>query len=396
MAERLFHRAAVPFEAARRIAVLPSEHRARRLHGHSFCSRVLAELPPGWGGFDGAETDTLSAALGRAVAPLDYADLNAHLPVPTDDNLARWLLQRLRAELGSPAAIAQLGIQSTTDQGTELLIARTAEGPSPRMHHWRRYRFEAAHRLINVPPDHPCGRMHGHGFEVLLHTEPGLSAQPDTRASEDQRPVDTALALAGEQLDAHWAPLHEQLDHRCLNDLTGLENPTSERLAHWLWARLKPRVPALTQVSVYETATAGCHYDGVAYRIWKEMRFESALRLTQAPSGDVRRRMHGHSYLLRLHLTAPLDEVLGWTVDYGDVKRLFQPVYAQLDHQELNGLEQARSPSAANLAAWIRGRVADVLPQVDRIELNERPDRGVLLCWNSEEPSDVPPLPSSR
>ena len=77
-------------------------------------------------------------------------------------------------------------------------------------------------------------------------------------------------------------------------------------------------------VSVYETATAGCHYDGNTYRIWKEQSFESALRLKRAPEGHVLQRLHGHSYLVRLHLTAPLDKVMGWTVDYGDVKENLQ------------------------------------------------------------------------
>ena len=127
-------------------------------------------------------------------------------------------------------------------------------------------------------------------------------------------------------------PLQADLHHACLNDIPGLANPTSELLAAWLWQRLKAALPALSWITVYETATAGCHYDGRHYRIWKEQRFESALRLARAPEGDPRRRLHGHSYLLRLHLSAPLDQVLGWTVDYGDVKALFKPVYERLDH----------------------------------------------------------------
>ncbi|WP_338073096.1 6-carboxytetrahydropterin synthase [Halochromatium salexigens] len=111
------------------------------------------------------------------------------------------------------------------------------------------------------------------------------------------------------------------------------------------------------------------------------MRFEGALRLGRAPVGDPRRRLHGHSYLLRLHLTAPLDAVLGWTIDYGDVKALFKPVYARLDHHELNGLMGLSDPSTARLACWIRKAIAEALPQADRLELTERPGCGVLLCW---------------
>ncbi len=389
MTERLFHKAAARFEAARRVPVLPPGHRGRRLHGHGFKARLLAELPPGWGGFDGAETTALGEALRGAVEGLDYRDLNEQLAVPSDENLAAWVQRRLALDLGVPG-IAQVGVQSTREQGVELHPMASAADPETRSavsaevcraQVWRRFRFEAAHRLVNVPSDHPCGRMHGHGFEVILHAEQSLSLPP-----EGLTDVRSGMGINYDQLSAIWAPLHAELDHGCLNDLPGLENPTSERLAAWVWQRLKPSLPDLSLVSVYETSTAGCHYDGCAYRIWKEVRFEGALRLQKAPAPDARRRLHGHSYLLRLHLTAPLDEVLGWTIDYGDVKALFKPVYAQLDHHELNGLPQLADPSTAGLARWIRTALAETLPQADRLELTERPGCGVLLCWGASVP----------
>ena len=144
-----------------------------------------------------------------------------------------------------------------------------------------------------------------------------------------------------DHLEAIWAPVQAELHHACLNDIPGLENPTSELLARWVWERIKPALPALSWVTVYETAPPAATTTVAHYRIWKEQRFESALQLLRAPEGDPRRRLHGHSYLLRLHLTAPLDEVLGWTVDYGDVKALFKPIYAQLDHHRLNELPAA-------------------------------------------------------
>jgi 6-pyruvoyltetrahydropterin/6-carboxytetrahydropterin synthase len=112
MAERLFHVAAVPFEAARRVAILPEGHRARRLHGHSFTARVRAELPAGWAPFPGGETGALAQALDACVASLDYRDLNEHLPTPTDENLARWIRQRL-----SVPGVETIGIRSTRDKG---------------------------------------------------------------------------------------------------------------------------------------------------------------------------------------------------------------------------------------------------------------------------------------
>ncbi len=362
MKERLYTVAAVPFEAARQVDILPAGHRARRLHGHSFLARVRALLPADWAPFPGAETDTLVTQLTECLAPLDYALLNDHLSVPTDENLARWV----RAHLTVPGS-KQVGIQSTRDQQGADLDERD------HAHLWRRFRFEAAHQLPNVPTGHKCGRMHGHGFEVILHTDQNLNGRD--------------MGIDFDYLAAVWAPLHAQLHHACLNDLPGLENPTSELLATWLWRRLKPDLPALSWVTVYETVSAGCHFDGDHYRIWKEQRFESALRLAQAPSEDPRRRLHGHSYLIRLHLTAPLDAVIGWTVDYGDVKALCKPVYQQLDHHRLDELAGLADADLTGLLRWIRDRLQPRLPLLDRIDLYQTPGCGAMLCWGDEGPA---------
>ena len=361
MNEQLFHGAGVPFEAARRVAVLPEGHRCRNLHGHSFHARVRAELPTGWGGLSGGETDALVSELERCTAALNYQDLNQVLEVPTDENLARWIRERLHVP-----GISVVGVRSTSEQGADL-------EPGDQVHVWRRFRFEAAHQLPNVPPGHKCGRMHGHGFEVILHANQDLAGKD--------------LGVDFDQLAAIWEPIGSEFDHACLNDIPGLENPTSELLASWIWARIRPRLPSLSWVTVYETATAGCHYDGSHYRIWKEQYFESALRLRAAPDGDPRRRLHGHSYLLRLHLTAPLDEVLGWTVDYGDVKSLFKPTYERIDHHLLNDLPGLADAGAGDLVHWLRDQVADVLPEIDRIDLYQTPGCGATLCWGELGPA---------
>ncbi|SDX63548.1 6-pyruvoyltetrahydropterin/6-carboxytetrahydropterin synthase [Allochromatium warmingii] len=361
MNTHLFYLAAVPFEAARQVASLPDGHRGRRRHGHGFVARVRAALPADWASFAGAETDALREALAACIAPLDYQDLNTLLPIPTDENLARWVRERLAVP-----GIASIGIQSTRDQGADL------DGQE-QIHLWRRFRFESAHRLPNVPAGHPCGRMHGHGFEVIVHANQDVAGQD--------------MGLDCDRLAALWAPLHEALHQICLNDIAGLENPTSELLARWIWTRLKPELAALSWVTVYETATAGCHFDGQHYRIWKEQHFEAALRLAHAPEGDTRRRLHGHSYLLRLHLTAPLDQVLGWTVDYGDVKRLFQPLYKRLDHHPLDALDGLTSADPASLTRWIRERIGAELPELDRIDLHPTPGCGAALCWGELGPA---------
>ena len=111
------------------------------------------------------------------------------------------------------------------------------------------FRFEAAHRLPNVPADHKCARLHGHSFVVTIHVagevDPSLGWIVDFAAIEEA-----------------WKPLHSALDHRYLNEIEGLENPTSEILAQWIWQRLKPQLSMLSAVEVRETCTVGCVYKG--------------------------------------------------------------------------------------------------------------------------------------
>jgi 6-pyruvoyltetrahydropterin/6-carboxytetrahydropterin synthase len=115
---------------------------------------------------------------------------------------------------------------------------------------FREFTFEAAHRLPNVPPGHKCARLHGHSFRVEVH----VSGEVD--------PV-TGWVMDFADIKACFAPLHDQLDHRYLNEVPGLENPTSEILATWIWARLAPSLP-LSRVVVRETCMSGCVYQGPA------------------------------------------------------------------------------------------------------------------------------------
>jgi 6-pyruvoyltetrahydropterin/6-carboxytetrahydropterin synthase len=114
---------------------------------------------------------------------------------------------------------------------------------------WKAFRVEAAHRLPHVPADHKCARLHGHSFRIELHVE---------------GPLDPRLGWVMDFADLKRAfqPLYDQLDHHYLNEVPGLENPTSEQLARWIWQRLKPAVPLLSKVVVDETCTSGCAYRG--------------------------------------------------------------------------------------------------------------------------------------
>ncbi len=355
--------AVCPFEAAREVDILPKKHRSRRLHGHSFLAKVQAKLDgEGWADFSGDEANFLRKRLSDCVDAFDYRYLNDMISVPTDENLARYIIGRIVDIPG----VVMVGIQSTDDAGVDL-------DERNRAHVWRKFRFEAAHQLPNVPDGHKCGRMHGHGFEVILHANQDIGGRD--------------MAVDFDLLIKKWQPINEELDLTCLNDIKGLENPTSEVIATWIWDRLKPELPELSWVSIYETVTAGCHYDGEHYRIWKEARFESAVRLVRAPESDRRSQLHGHSFLTRLHLSAPLDDVLGWTIDYGDVKERFKPVYAQLDHHQLDRLEGPEDTDTISLLHWMRAELGDTLPELDRIDLYETPGCGAFLQWGENGPA---------
>ena len=109
--------------------------------------------------------------------------------------------------------------------------------------------FEAAHYLPNVPAGHKCRRMHGHSFRVEVYVEGAVDPE-------------TGWVMDFADLKAFLQPLEDRLDHRVLNEIEGLENPTSENLARWIWRELKPDLPGLSQLIVRETCTAGCIYRG--------------------------------------------------------------------------------------------------------------------------------------
>ena len=114
---------------------------------------------------------------------------------------------------------------------------------------FKTFTIEAAHRLPNVPTGHQCARLHGHSFRIALQ----VSGEPDPQSG---------WIMDFAEIKAAFRPLYEQLDHHYLNDIEGLDNPTSERLAIWIWERLKPTLPPLSEVVVHETCTSGCRYRG--------------------------------------------------------------------------------------------------------------------------------------
>jgi 6-pyruvoyltetrahydropterin/6-carboxytetrahydropterin synthase len=114
---------------------------------------------------------------------------------------------------------------------------------------YKEFTFEAAHLLPNVPAGHKCGRLHGHSFRVQVHVAGPLHPE-------------LGWVMDFADLKAVVRPVIARLDHYYLNDIPGLENPTSEVVARWIWEQLAPVLPELCKVVVLETCTSGCAYSG--------------------------------------------------------------------------------------------------------------------------------------
>jgi 6-pyruvoyltetrahydropterin/6-carboxytetrahydropterin synthase len=343
-----------PFEAARHVGVLPEGHRSRRLHGHSFLASIHCAMPRSIASYPGGELDTIKARLQPQIKKLDYSLLNDHIEVPTDENIARWI----NTHCYVPGTEA-ISVQSTTDEGLEIDNHGMA-------HVWRRFYFQAAHRLPHVALGHKCGNMHGHGFAVVLQASHHVG--------------DGDLSVDYDLLDTHWKPIFELLDHACLNKIPGLENPTSELISQWIWNKLKQQFAELTTVTVYETASCGASYNGQDVQIWKEFTLDSSVISKHAPDGNKRQRLHGYTYTLRLHLSAPLDVVMGWAVDFGDVKDKFNPIFKQIDHKPLHEISDLRNTDVASLAHWILNKTIVEQPEIYRVDLFETKGCGTI-CY---------------
>lgn len=114
---------------------------------------------------------------------------------------------------------------------------------------FKEFNFEAAHRLPNVPAGHKCARLHGHSFQVRIYVAGPVGSE-------------SGWVMDFGDIKAAFKPIWNQLDHYYLNEIPGLENPTSENLAVWIWEKLKPTLPELSRIEIRETCTSGCVYTG--------------------------------------------------------------------------------------------------------------------------------------
>ncbi len=113
----------------------------------------------------------------------------------------------------------------------------------------KEFSFEAAHQLPNVPDGHKCARLHGHSFAVKISVEGPVGET-------------SGWVMDFSEIKEAFEPVLDRLDHYYLNDIPGLENPTSENIARWIWKELSPVLPLLSEVEIRETCTSTCIYNG--------------------------------------------------------------------------------------------------------------------------------------
>ncbi len=114
---------------------------------------------------------------------------------------------------------------------------------------YKEFTFDSAHFLPFVPEGHKCREMHGHTYRLRVW----LQGKPDSRLGWI---IDFA------ELKKVVKPVVAELDHKCMNNVAGLENPTCELIAVWIWDRLKPLLPAMKRIELHETPTTGVIYEG--------------------------------------------------------------------------------------------------------------------------------------
>ena len=118
---------------------------------------------------------------------------------------------------------------------------------------FREFRFEAAHRLPDAPPGHKCRRLHGHSYRLLVYVDGPINP-------------DTGWVIDFAEIRSIVDPVIDRLDHHYLNEIEGLSKPTAEVITRWIWDRIKPGLPGLCRIELFETAKCGCVYEGEAPR----------------------------------------------------------------------------------------------------------------------------------
>lgn len=114
---------------------------------------------------------------------------------------------------------------------------------------YKTFAVEAARSLPHLPDDHPCKRIHGHSFKITITVNGQINE-------------DTGFVMDFSEIDSVFSPIHEMIDHAYLNEIKGLENPSSENLCQWIWSKLSSSLPGLKKIEIKETESTGCIYQG--------------------------------------------------------------------------------------------------------------------------------------
>jgi 6-pyruvoyltetrahydropterin/6-carboxytetrahydropterin synthase len=114
---------------------------------------------------------------------------------------------------------------------------------------YKEFSFDSAHFLPNVPEGHKCKNMHGHTYRLRVF----LQGTPDPQLG---------WIMDFKELKDRVGPVIDRLDHKLINDIRGLENPTAENITVWIWQQIKPSLPQLNKIELYETPTTGVIYTG--------------------------------------------------------------------------------------------------------------------------------------
>ena len=114
---------------------------------------------------------------------------------------------------------------------------------------YKKFTIESARSLPNLPDNHPCKRVHGHSFKIIISLKGSINKK-------------TGFVIDFSDIEKAFNPIKSRLDHVYLNDVEGLENPSSENICIWIWKKIKSKLPGLHMIEIKETMTTGCKYRG--------------------------------------------------------------------------------------------------------------------------------------
>ena len=193
--------------------------------------------------------------------------------------------------------------------------------------------LQTAHFLPYVPDDHKCRRLHGHNFGLWISIEvPNF----DNETSE----TINCLELGCQEIQ-------KKLDHCVLNEISGLNNPTSENIALWIYEKLNLKPLKIFNILCIETQkSAACYHGNDLWSCWKSFDFESVWR----PLKD---RISGHSFKLTAGVQGGVVKPFGWVLDFSEIKSQIKPLIDQIDHQDLSSILKGRGNSSEGLLEWL-------------------------------------------